>query len=72
MVRQSFLYVFQDHHRACEYIFSIDTVSIRSDVRKKWLPDQSVSKNMAARPVRGYSTSQAYHDSTVPTGVFKS
>ena len=52
--------VFQDHRRACEYIFSIDTVSIRSDVRK----------NMAARPVRGYSTSRAYLEYTVPTGVF--
>ena len=38
------LSVSQDYRRACEYIFSIDTVglSIRSDVRK----------NMAAQPVR--------------------
>ena len=34
--------VSQENRRACEYIFSIDTVSLRSDVRK----------NMAARPVR--------------------
>ena len=62
ILRQTTLDVFKVHCRACEYIFSINTVSLRSDVRQ----------NMAARPVRGHSTSQAYHDSTVPTGVFKS
>ena len=39
------LRVFQDYRRACEYIFSIDTVFIRSDV----------SKNMAARSVRVFT-----------------